>query len=1185
MGQVLVYDPTGVYKGSLGLNHEYTYCAVNVSQGSGSIYLAGAGIVRRYPPTTGDPSTVSPNAELAASSCVPPLPAVDSTGAFYGNDFTDTQKWNASAFEAATPEPELHIPIAFPGAIATDPTNDDLYLVREGIRHYDSNGNALEAPFGVPGDTTRVAIDGNHRILSAEFGGGVVIYSPTTANLPTIAEEPAFSSNITPQTAEVTGKVDPDGAGNIIGCEFRLTYGEQTAPCTPAASPGTPITSPTVVTGKFTGLSASTSYQYRLYVTNANGTQLSTLYGFSTPVAVTNLTTDPATAVTKESADLNASYEGEGLETHYYFEWGLDSEYGNVAPGSPANAGSGSGIQHVAPIGISGLKGNTTYHYRVVASNEHGVTFGPDQTLVTAEPVSNLTAEPPSNLTNNSGELRGSYTADKYETHYFFEWGATSKYGKTLPVPPGAMPPGSGKASFPAAPISGLEEGVTYHFRIVAENENGKSVTPDTTFKTAEPPSVDNLDTHEVTTTSARLTGEINPHSSDTAYYFEWGPTTSYGNTVPVPVGDAGSGFVGFPVSAELEDLVVGTTYHFRLVATNEYGTTTSVDQTFSFYPSACPNAQVRQETRASALPDCRGYELVTPKFAQGAVIFPLNGPTTGLATNPAKLAYSASFGTFPAETGDPTNTIADLYISTRTATGWYQKYIGVPSNETAYMGGPPQDWVGNLLQGQPPSRNFLGTQVDPKMDRAINYNLGLPSGGLGQPIPDAMTNAPYVYDTGTGNLIERWPTSLAEKPQFLHFVGVPEASNDFSHFVFSSNEVWAEGGIHSDQKIVCCEPFFHPETVPKATIYDNDLKTRSVEVASIKGDDSTVFEGWVYDLSDDGSHILMGEKGYSYSDYYQRTGWTLPAPQMTGPLYLRVDGEHTYEIAPGKNIRYRGSTADGETLYLTSPDQLTPDDHDTSVDLYAWHESDESLTRISVGNHGEAGDTDDCSPANGWTEKCGIALPDMEQYGFIFANGTGGNGLTDSPIAEKSGDIYFESPEALVGAKGDPGSRNLYLYRDGTVRFVAALEAKSLCTSDIEAGGCSSGPVARMQVTPDGDHMALITNTHITGYDSGERGEMYTFDPETGRFACASCRRDGKPPVGKRLAARTGCSSPMTAACSSSPTTRWFRKTRTRPTTSTSSPKAKHGLSRRGSGERSRRSADSSAARPNPAL
>ena len=323
---------------------------------------------------------------------------------------------------------------------------------------------------------------------------------------------------------------------------------------------------------------------------------------------------------------------------------------------------------------------------------------------------------------------------------------------------------------------------------------------------------------------------------------------------------------------------------------------------------------------------------------------------------------------------------------------------------------------------------------------------------------------------------------------------------------------------------------------------------------------------------------------GYAYSEYYQRTGWTLPAPQMTGPLYLRVDGAHTYEIAPGKNIRYKGSTADGETLYLTSPDQLTPDDHDTSVDLYAWHESDESFTRISVGNHGEAGNTDDCTPANGWTEKCGIALPDMEQYGFIFANGTGGNGLTDSPIAEKSGDIYFESPEALVGAKGDPGARNLYLYRDGTVRFVAALEAKSLCTSDIEAGGCSSGPVARMQVTPDGDHMALITNTHITGYDSGERGEMYIFDPETGRFACASCRRDGKPPVGETLASQNGLFLTDDGRVFFVTDDPLVPKDTNQTDDVYEFTEGKAWLVSAGSGERSRRSAASSAARPNPA-
>jgi hypothetical protein len=61
------------------------------------------------------------------------------------------------------------------------------------------------------------------------------------------------------------------------------------------------------------------------------------------------------------------------------------------------------------------------------------------------------------------------------------------------------------------------------------------------------------------------------------------------------------------------------------------------------------------------------------------------------------------------------------------------------------------------------------------------------------------------------------------------------------------------------------------------------------------------------------------------------------------------------------------------------------------------------------------------------------------------------------------------------------------------------------------------------MQVTPDGSHMAFVTNTHLTGYDSGEHGEMYLYDPESGRITCASCRSDGKPPVSEVLGSQNG--------------------------------------------------------------
>jgi hypothetical protein len=61
------------------------------------------------------------------------------------------------------------------------------------------------------------------------------------------------------------------------------------------------------------------------------------------------------------------------------------------------------------------------------------------------------------------------------------------------------------------------------------------------------------------------------------------------------------------------------------------------------------------------------------------------------------------------------------------------------------------------------------------------------------------------------------------------------------------------------------------------------------------------------------------------------------------------------------------------------------------------------------------------------------------------------------------------------------------------------------------------------MDVTPDGDHMAFVTQSQVTGYDNNGKTEMYTYDPETGRIACASCRPDGQPPASEVLASQNG--------------------------------------------------------------
>lgn len=83
-----------------------------------------------------------------------------------------------------------------------------------------------------------------------------------------------------------------------------------------------------------------------------------------------------------------------------------------------------------------------------------------------------------------------------------------------------------------------------------------------------------------VADTTAVLHGTVNPNGSATTYYFQWGLTTAYG--VGSVAHSAGHGTKALAVSTTARDLIPGTTYHYRLVATNAAGTTLGADRTFT---------------------------------------------------------------------------------------------------------------------------------------------------------------------------------------------------------------------------------------------------------------------------------------------------------------------------------------------------------------------------------------------------------------------------------------------------------------------------------------------------------------------------------------------------------------------------------------------------------------------------
>ena len=87
----------------------------------------------------------------------------------------------------------------------------------------------------------------------------------------------------------------------------------------------------------------------------------------------------------------------------------------------------------------------------------------------------------------------------------------------------------------------------------------------------------------EIGQTTTKLSGWVNPNGSPTNYYFQYGKTTSYGNTIPAPPGGyLGNGTSSLYAWNIVSGLEPGTTYHYRIVATNSSGTSYGTDQAFT---------------------------------------------------------------------------------------------------------------------------------------------------------------------------------------------------------------------------------------------------------------------------------------------------------------------------------------------------------------------------------------------------------------------------------------------------------------------------------------------------------------------------------------------------------------------------------------------------------------------------
>jgi hypothetical protein len=210
-------------------------------------------------------------------------------------------------------------------------------------------------------------------VLLASLLLSVASASAAQAASPTVSTVSAASIDQT--AATLRADVNPHGKATTYAFQYGTTtaYGAQT----PARSAGSG-TAVKRVTFRLTGLTPGVRYHYRVIASNADGTSTGSDRSFKTklppakpPAVLGSAPFGPSANGVTFTALLNPG----GATTTYRFQYGTSTAYGLETFGKSVAAG----VQSVSvSFRINSLAPHTTYHFRVVASNRAGTTYGPD---------------------------------------------------------------------------------------------------------------------------------------------------------------------------------------------------------------------------------------------------------------------------------------------------------------------------------------------------------------------------------------------------------------------------------------------------------------------------------------------------------------------------------------------------------------------------------------------------------------------------------------------------------------------------------------------------------------------------------------------------------------------------------------------------------------------------------------